>query len=191
MSKLNIHGVVDGAAKLLGAAIWERRQELLQVANLPPNLSTRLNALRPTGPVPFQGQFLDLARQAATERKESKDLREVTDASKILSKLDRIERSGKNFLPKKPFYKRPQSNLPARGRGAPRNFPKNQGDRRNLYIRKDTSQAGSSARQVRMRFAGQQSQGFQNTAQQPQTKDQNQRNFYRKPRGGGNGNQQL
>jgi hypothetical protein len=53
-SKLNVHGVIDGAAKLQGAAIWEKRTELLQVANVPANLLTRLR-LKTSGPRPILG----------------------------------------------------------------------------------------------------------------------------------------
>jgi hypothetical protein len=96
-AKLNVHGVVDGASKLQATALWEKGTELLQAANLPANLSTRLCALRPVGPGPFQGQLLTLARQAATERKESKDLRGITESSEVLAAVRGLKNRGKNF----------------------------------------------------------------------------------------------
>jgi hypothetical protein len=132
-SKLNVHGVIDGAAKLQGAAIWEKRTELLQVANIPANLLTRLCALRPVGPGPFQGQLLTLAREAATERKESKDLRDITDTSTLLSAVRGLKG---NTFNKKPFV--PKKNFPKKGNQ--KTYSKPQGDRRQVYFQEGAFQ---------------------------------------------------
>jgi hypothetical protein len=95
-SKLNVHGVVDGVSKLQATSLWEKRTELLQAANLPANLATKLCALRPVGPGPFQGQLLTLARQAATERKESQDLRGITETSQVLAAVRGLKGIGGN-----------------------------------------------------------------------------------------------
>jgi hypothetical protein len=123
-SKLNVHGVVDGVTKLQATALWERRTELLQAANLPANLSTRLCALRPLGPGPFQGQLMTLAHQAATERKESKDLRDITDSSELLAVVKRLKGGTGKFIPKK--------------KGKAKNFSKNKKfkkQQQQLYVR--------------------------------------------------------
>jgi hypothetical protein len=100
LGKINIHGVVDGACKLHAAAIWDRRSEILAIANLPANVTARLCSLLPAGPGAFQGKFLELAKLSAEERKESKELRDVSDNSELRREIARMRQSMQNIRPR-------------------------------------------------------------------------------------------
>jgi hypothetical protein len=86
------------------------------------------------GPGPLQGQLLALAREAATERKESKHLRDITDTSTLLSAVKSLKG---NTFNKKPFV--PKKNFPKKG-NQKTYCTKPQGDRRQVYFQEGAYQ---------------------------------------------------
>jgi hypothetical protein len=121
------------------------------------------------GPGPFQGQLLTLARQATTERKESKDLRGITDSSEVLSAVRGLK--GKNFISK---------NKGNKNRQPKKKFKKK------LFVK---PQQGENRRQVYFQDGSKQSgQGRARTPSKP-AKDQRRTYFQKKKVG--ESNQQL
>jgi hypothetical protein len=120
LGKINIHGVVDGACKLHAAAIWDRRSEILAIANIPTNLTARLCSLLPAGPGPFQGKFLELAKLSAEERKEAKELRDVSDNSELRREIARMRQSIQGIRPRGSSSGRPRGDSGGSSRAKPR-----------------------------------------------------------------------
>jgi hypothetical protein len=100
-------------------------------------------------PGPFQGQLLKLARQAATERKESKDLRGITDSSEVLSAVRGLK--GKNFPNKKNGNKNRQ---PKKRFKKKLIFKPQQGEnRRQVYFQEGSKQSGQGSAKTPTKFA--------------------------------------